>query len=255
LEYNQLAPEIQWLRGELPGSFLQNPPQAWIKIIERVEHLLSHPKLAGFLGLLEKHNRDHPRAACGRSSVPFLLGPLLFNVIHSVEAQQEYLAQMPAMAGPPAQVRAHLQEISARSKSLAGLLRQGPQPAVMLTVPTILLPLFPSLQSQSELTGAVTLDRLLIEAATALAAEARRIGRAKQHRPLKNKTNAKMERTLAVRALLRTLKKEKLDEPYFGWVAIIAEILSKIGTDVDYVKKTAQRQCRSVTGDSLPRNS
>ena len=152
LEYNQLAAERQWLRGELPGSFL-HPPHAWTKITERVEHALSRPELASFLSLLEKrnrsfleHNRDQAPATRDRSSVPFLLGPHLFNVIHSIEARQEYLAQMPAIAGPPAEVRAHLREASAKSKALAHLLRQGPQPTVMLTEPTILFPLFPSLQ-------------------------------------------------------------------------------------------------------------
>ena len=100
----------------------------------------------------------------------------------------------------------------------------------------------------------MTLDRLLIEAATALAAEARRIGRAKQHRPLKNDANAKTLRSCAVSVLVRAFR-EKLGQPYFADVASIAHILSGIETDPEYVKKTEQRQRRSVTGDSLPRNS
>ena len=97
----------------------------------------------------------------------------------------------------------------------------------------------------------MTLDRLLIEAATALAAGARRIGRAKQHRRLTY--NAEL-RARTVSVLVRTFR-EKLGRPYFADVASIAHILSDIETDPEYVKKTEQRQRGSVTGDSLPRNS
>lgn len=249
LQHNQLAAERQWLRRH---------PRT--EIADRVESALAHPDLAIFIGNLEKHNRalaaDRQRR---RNRSPFLLGPYLFHIIHSVQAREFTRAEMPVLNCPAAEVRSHFKEVSAKAKALAALLRRGPQPTVVLSAPdkvgraAALFQMFPALQSTSRSKAHVLLQHILDDASKLFDSAARKIGRAKQHRRLTYNANAEL-RARTVSVLVRTFR-EKLGRPYFADVASIAHILSDIETDPEYVKKTEQRQRRSVTGDSLPRNS
>src|SRR5262249_10029033 len=123
---SQLAAEIEWLRQWklLAERGNRRPLERWNSIVHQVEKALHRPELAKFLTVLEKHNSTR--------KTPFLLGPHLFQVVGSVEDRRTIRTNMPVLNRPPAEVRAHLQEASAKSKALAKLLRKGPQPGVAL---------------------------------------------------------------------------------------------------------------------------
>jgi hypothetical protein len=76
----QLAVEIEWLAGRLPGSFLRMPPElspAERAIVERIQGILSDQRLVPFLRIVDHNSR--PRCEPGRrtpSETLFLLGPL-----------------------------------------------------------------------------------------------------------------------------------------------------------------------------------
>ena len=263
-DFNQLDTERKWLRGELLDPFLPQrnnlrQPRALAKIAERVENVLVDPELASFLGVLERYNRDHSRATRKRASTPFLVGPYLRQVICSVEERYQVRAQFPALERSPAEVRAHFQSVSVKAKALSHLLQKGPQPAVILAPYDItkeavsLFQVFPSLQSNSKSTETIPLHRLLQDAALLFDSVARRVGRAKQNlQSVKTGTaNQRVLRSRAVSLLVRTFRK-RFGRPYLVEVATIAQILSGIETDKEYVKKVDQRQRAQRDGDTSP---
>jgi hypothetical protein len=248
LEYNQLAAERQWLGQRHPRT----------EIADQIESTLTHPDLAIFIGNLEKRNRAlAANRERRRNRSPFLLAPYLLHIIHSVQAPKFARAEMPVLDGPAAEVRSHFKDVSAKAKALAAILRRGPQPTVLLGAPdedsraAALSQAFPVLQSTTRSNVPVLLHNILDDASKLFDGTACKIGRAKQHR---RRTYAQELRTRAVSVLVKTFC-EQLRQPYFAHVATIAQILSGIETDLEYVKKTARRQRRSVTGDSLPRKS
>jgi hypothetical protein len=167
---SQLNEELKWLRG--PRLHHQ---EGWTKIVERVETVVKSPELSSFLTILQDHNSSR-RSTCRRRSSPFLLAPYLFHIIHALEErwQPERRKRWPALDRPPAELRAHFQEASAKAKALASLLRKAPQPTVRLAPGDNSIgppfSVFAPIQSPSELATTVTLDCLLDEAATALGA-------------------------------------------------------------------------------------
>jgi hypothetical protein len=121
----QLAVEIKWLDGRLPGSILKTPPelsQSEHDIAKQVQEILRRPELAPFLSILEQYNRT-PKINPGRRlpalGPPFLLGPHLFQVLGSVELQHQVRAKLPVLDQPAAEVRAHLKDVSTKSRALA----------------------------------------------------------------------------------------------------------------------------------------
>jgi hypothetical protein len=263
-DFKQLATERQWLRGQLAGSLLapvanRHPSPASVKIAERVEKILMRPELARFLSVLGRHNSDRFNRE-SRNVSPFLLGPQLFHIIRSVQARRTFLENMPALDRPSAEVRAHFKNVSAKAKALARLLRKGLQPTVQLAPHNSvgeaapLFQVFPIFQSYTDNTMTMPLDRLLEDATTSFDLVAHNIGRAKKHRRPASNADATEQRDLrsrAVSVLLRTFRKW-FARPYLVEVATIAQILSGIETDKEYVKKVDQRQRAQRDGDISP---
>jgi hypothetical protein len=243
--FDQLHAETRWLRGEMPGSFLAprknwRPSREITQTAERALEILQRHELAKFRAVLEKCNRGRGR--------PFLLGPYLFQIIESVEERWAMLGRYPLLGRPAAEVRDHIRHVSTDAKALASLLRKGPQPHIALSARCdawdafALMWRFPIIQSPSEAATIVPLDELLNSIARDLGAC--KIPRAKQHnQPAKKEKRARQHelRLLAASILVEVLRRE-LKHPYHNHVATIAEALSGISTDADYVKKVEKRR-------------
>ena len=244
--FNQLAAELRWLRGECPKSFLAPrpksfwfPPEKWTRIARRVEKILQKPELTKFLGKLAHHNAQHP-------GDPFLLGPQLFGVFRSLEERSATISRMPVLNRTDAEIRAHLKNASATSKTLAAQLRKGPRPQVAVATPSddfsTLTPFAPILAAEAVTIEA--LDVLLDRAAVALDLMARQIPRAKQHRNRSKEPNVVMRyelRSQAASTLVQTFRR-RLRKPWHGHVATIVSLMSGLETDTDYVKKTEKHR-------------
>jgi hypothetical protein len=252
----QLAVEKDWLCGNTPGSFLArrtNLPPRWRDIAQRVGDVLSHPELRKVLGVVATHNQNR--------STPFLLGPCLFNIIHSLEARGDTLRLMPALGRRSAELRAHYREASTKAKELARLVRQAPQPHIALAgrddnrAASLFLP-HPIIQGRSQSETIMPLDCLLNEAAASIDSVARKIPRAHHHRKAgKTPTVAdkrRLKRLAAGRLVIEFRK--NLGYPYNARVAEIVEVLTRISTDADYVKKIDKRNRRSNARSSGGQN-
>jgi hypothetical protein len=246
----QLALEIRWLHDEMLRS---EQLEYRARIAKRVEKVLQDTKIAKFLTVLERHNKEqHNKRQKNklRNKSPFLLGPYLFHVFASVEERGALRAKMPVLDRHTAEVRAHLQHISSKCKALADMLRKEPQPLVALAArsyrwdaPTLLIPL-PTIQSPSRSATIKSLDWVLNSAATSFDSAARTIRRAKRHRQSAKKSSGNPEiRRLTASVLVKAFRKG-LECPYHTHVAEIAELLSGIETDADYVKKVEKRSAR-----------
>src|SRR5262249_13490769 len=196
---SQLAAEIEWLRQwKLLAERSNRRPRAeqWNSVVRQVEKVLQRPELAKFLIVLEKHNSAR--------KTPFLLGPHLFQVVGSVEDRRATRTRMPVLNRPPAEVRAHSQEGSAKSKALARLLRKGPQPGVALAARNQDWEAFkafaPLIQSSKDCAENVPLARLLDDAAASLDSIAHKISRAKSHRQPVKYGSAARQQELRLRA-------------------------------------------------------
>ena len=254
---NQLAAEMRWLRGEIsPGIAAalrtRSPPDRCTCIARQVEGLLQRSELAEFLAVLKQHNEAR--------RTPFLLGPYLFQVISSIEGLRAAHAKMPALDQPAAEVRDHLLEASIKSKDLAARLRKGPQPSVVLARHSEawdalgLIESLSTIQSSSERENVLPLDQLLEKAADLLETAANKIPRAKQHRrPSKSARAGNSElRSRAARVLVDAFR-SRLGHAYHRHIATIAELLSGITTDADFVKKAEKRgRAARAPGDKLP---
>jgi hypothetical protein len=253
-DFDQLAEERRWLRGEIPGSFLAprrnwRPPLEWTAFAERVEQVLARPELRNVLRVLEEHNRNRSKRANA-----FLLGPQLFRIIHSIEARQDNLQWMPALDRSPAELRTHFRDASAKAKSMARLVRRGPRPFIALAArddvteaSSLFLPC-PTIQSPNELEAIVPLDRLLDDVAVSFDQVARKISGTRQHRnPAKKARDAERSelRRLAARDLAATFR-QNLNQPCHSHVATILAVLTDIDTDADYVKKVEKRERRAA---------
>jgi hypothetical protein len=280
-DFNQLASEMEWIRGEQPGSMLAmrgkvSPPEAWVHIAKQVEPVLKHDRAARLLAILGEHNAkiqakyaaktaSHARRdAPYRQPPPFLLAPHLFHIIHSIQARSDVRNIMPVLDQPPAQIRDHLSALSTKAKRLAKMLRKGPQPRVALAkirrVDDAIGMFLPSPVIHSDRKSAVilTLDQLLDKAAASLSSIAMQVTRAEEHRrPAKSATNAQKEekRSRASIVLVHAFRKH-LGQPYHDHIAKIAGLLSDIPTDSDYVKKVAKRSGKRPVagGDKVRRN-
>jgi len=248
----QLAAEKDWLSGKTPRSFLApranwKPPRQWVSIARRINKVLAHRDLTNFLRVLEKHNSNR--------ATPFLLGPYLFHVIHSVEARKDYLQMMPALGRRPAELRAHLQAVSAKAKTLARLVRKGPQPLIALAARdevreegvNVFQPCG-MIQSPHELKAIVPLNSLLENAAATLDSVAKRIPRATRHQKPTSKAVDSERRELRRRAatVLATTFRRELNHFYHSNVATIVTVLTGIETDADHVKKVEKRERRAA---------
>jgi hypothetical protein len=217
-----------------------------IDIAERIEKVLALPKLRKVLCVLEGHNSDR--------STPFLLAPQLFGIIHSVEGRKANLQAMPVLGRPPAELRRHFQDASAKARALARLVQKGPRPFVALAAHDeaseafALLQSCPMIQSPNKRNVAVPLDWLLNDAAAALDEVARKICRTGHHRkPISKAKHAeRLElKRLAVSRLV-TAFRDKLNRPYHSHIATIVTVLTGIDTDTDYVKKIEKRRPRGA---------
>jgi len=216
-----------------------------VQIVEKILTLLKRQELSECLSVLGRHNKSQAR----RDNAPFLLGPHLFQLFNAAESRRFMRTKMPVLGLPPAEVREHLQEVSTKSKALARLLRRGPQPHVALVLPddlsnafTLPAPL-PTIRAPKEAVTIETLDLVLDRVAEAFDRKAKQISGAKHHnRPAKeaSKAAALRLRSYAAGVLVRRFR-EKLGHPYHSHVATIAELLSNIPTDTDYVKKVEAR--------------
>ena len=239
--FDQLAEERRWL-----GSFLARrgdwePPRQWTA---RVEQVLACPcpELRNFLRVLEEHNRNRSRRAN-----PFLLGPHLFHVIHSVEARKDSLQMMPALGvRRPAEFRAHFQAASVKAKALARVVQKAPQPHIALAARDDVREAFslfspcPTIQSPNEREAIVPLDRLLDEAAASLNFLAKNISRPSARGS---------DQSEAAGFLANTFRKA-LKKPYHSEVARIVQVLTGEVTDEDYVKKIEKRWAAAVRGQN-----
>jgi hypothetical protein len=244
----QLVVEKKWLCGESPGSMLAqqaNSPSKLRHIAKRIDGVLARPKLRKVLEILATHNQNR--------SIPFLLGPCLFNIIHSLEARDDLLQRMPALGRGNAELRAHYRKASAKAKELARLVRKAPQPHIALAAHhedleafTLLLP-HSIIQSPSQSETIVSLDRLLNDAAASIDSVTKKIPRAHQHR----KVDKLQLKHLATCRLVIEFR-NNLGRPYHTHVAKIVETLTGITTDADYVKKVEERNRRyQVEGHKL----
>ena len=225
-DFDQLAEERRWLRSFLAPLGDWQPPSQWTA---RVEQVLACPELRNFLRVVEKHNRNRSKRAN-----PFLLGPHLFRIIHSVEARKATLQMMPALGRSPAELRAHVKAASAKAKSLARLVRRGPQPFVALAAHNDAREVFstcPTIQSPNEWEAFVPLDRLLAEAAASLDLLAKNISR----------PSARGSEQSEAAGVLDTTFRKALKKPYHSEVATIVQVLTGKVTDEDYVKKIEKR--------------
>jgi hypothetical protein len=249
----QLAAEKEWLRGNTPGSMLArqaNLPSSSREIAQRVESVLVRTELRNVLEVVATHNRNRPNR--NRSSL-FLLGPYLFNIIHSLEARSDTQLSMPALGWGNAELRAHYRKASANAKELARLVRKAPQPHIALAAHdedreafTPFLPC-PIIQSPSQSETIVSLDRLLNDAAASIDSLTKKIRRAHQHR----KVDRLQLRHLATCRLVIEFR-NNLGRPYHTHVAKIVEALTGITTDADYVRKVDERNLRyQVKGQKL----
>jgi hypothetical protein len=252
----QLAVEIDWLAGELPGSFLRPPPLSPTQreIVQFVTKILRHPNLVPFLSILEHHNST-PRWQLGRrtpTKTRFLLGPHLYQVHSSVRARDETRRRLPVLDQPAAEIRAHFRTVAGECKTLAELLRKGPQPLVALASETRTNELLKVLNPLTELFEAsddserqhIPFTELLERAARWFDELAAQIPRAKQ-----NKQTAKGELRFRAVEFLVSVFRKRLNHPYHAHVASIATILSGIETNADFVKKVDARQTTSSDSD------
>src|SRR5262249_24603845 len=137
----QLDAELEYFR-RIRDSTGHKRPLHTQETIDRVEKLLQSPELANVLLWLEKQNKrlmSQPRLSLeerrqGKQNpkTQFLLGPYLYRAIGSVNDREFGRARMPILKRPPAEVRGHYQKASAKSKVLAKMVREGPQPRVAL---------------------------------------------------------------------------------------------------------------------------
>ena len=221
------------------------------EIIDRIEKLLQSSELAKVLLWLEEQNerlmsqpplsleerrlrslegQDRPR------TTPFLLGPYLYQAFGSVKDREFVRTHMPILKRPPAQVRAHFQKASAKSKDLAKMLREGLQPRVVLGAQNqnweSVWPFTPVIQSQNRRAEIVLLADLIESAAESLGSMACSIVRTK---------NTSMGPISELRARVASILVKEfrthLGGPYHSHVATIASFLSGIHTGADYVKK------------------
>lgn len=236
--FRQLAAEKRWLRGETPGSFLaalgsHKAARQQTTIAKYIEKFLASPRLRSVVCMLEEHNRR------GRST-PFLLGPLLFGVMRSIEARKDVHSRMPVLMRRPAEVRTFFRNASAKTRALAKLIQKGPQPSIALAAHDymrqefgLFLP-FPVIQSSTGKAYIVPLDQLLKEAAVSFDEVAQKIAK-------RTKEPAAMElRRLAARRLVAAFRKQ-LKRPYHSHVATVVQELTDIVTDADDVKKIEKR--------------
>jgi hypothetical protein len=202
---------------------------------------LACPELRNFLRVLEEHNRNRSQRAN-----PFLLGPHLFHVIHSIEARKDSLQMMPALGRRPAELRTHFQEASAKAKGLARLVRKGPQPLVAIATRDRVTEAFklfqpcPIIQSPKRRKSIVPLDRLLDEAAASLDLLAENISRPSARGSVKSEAAG----------FLATTFRKVLKKPYHSEVATIVQLLTGKDTDEDYVKKIEKRWAATVGGQN-----
>ena len=253
----QLAAEIEFLTGRLPGSFLAMPelPLSFRDIPDRVEGILRHPDLVPFLSILERHNRS-PKIIPGRRlpapGPHFLLAPHLFQVLMSVEDRRTLRVKLPAFDQPAAEVRMHLQTVSARCRSLANLIRKGPQPHVALAAESglnealrVLMPLTAVIEASGPERQVVPIAILLERGAAWFEALTQQVvPRSKQNRRPAAKASeayADERRSRAAEFLVGVFRRA-LGHPYHAHVATIATIVSGIETDADFVKKVEARQ-------------
>jgi hypothetical protein len=247
----QLAAENDWLAGRhLPESFramLPAPSQAEQEIDECVRAILSDAKLGRFLRVIERHN-SQPREMPGRRLPQrdhFLLGPHLRQVLMSAQARDELRRRLPVLNQPAAEVRDHLQKVAADCKSLADLIRKGPEPGIALAGSigrNDFLRVFGVWAEVFEASDGlkyeeVCLADLLERAARWFDVLKDRVPRAKQNRHTGNGA-------LRVRAaeFLPGVFRKRLGQPYHAHVATIATIVSGIETDADFVKKVEAQQ-------------
>jgi len=242
---------------------LPEPSQAERQINERVRAILSDLRLAPFLRIIEQHN-SRPRDVPGRrlpQKDHFLLGPHLRQVLVSVQARNEVRQRLPVLDQPAVQVRDHLQNVAADCKTLADLIRKGPQPGIaiagsigrneFLRVAAVWSEVFEA--SDGLKYEEVFLADLLERAARWFDALKDHVPRAKQNRHTGNGA-------LRVRAaeFLPGVFRKRLGQPYHAHVATIATIVSGIVTDADFVKKVEAQQSGSKQrqdGESLARKT
>jgi hypothetical protein len=87
---HQLAEEIRWLRGDVPGSMLELRKDHRLRltsIAQTVEDVLQRPELRKFLAVLGRHNRGPERVKRDRQRASFLMSPYLLHAISSVDAR------------------------------------------------------------------------------------------------------------------------------------------------------------------------
>jgi len=248
----QLAAEIEWLEGRyLPDwalSMLPEPSPAERDIIERLRGILNDPRLVPVLRILEKHN-SCPRWEPGRrtpTNARFRLGPHLRQVLTSVQGRGEMRQRLPVLDQPAAEVREHLQDVSAGCKRLAELIRKGPQPHVALAGETStneVLKIFLPTEVFEALDGSdrqvVAFAELLDKAAGWFEALAGHVPRAKE-----NRHTGKGALRMRAAGFLVDVFKRTLGRPYHSHVGTIATIVSGIETSADFVKKVERRQSK-----------
>jgi hypothetical protein len=263
---DQLKQELEWLRGEAPGSLLAvranfSPPDHWVSIAKRIETVLLDVSSNKLLAILDKHNaeiranslatkdRFPPNREAHKQKGFYLLAPQIFRIVHSVESRSDVRNVTGASEYTAGKLRSHLLAASAKSKTLAALLRRHIQPRVALAAHhddyellQTLLPV-PIIYSDGDVTSLVELDEVLDKAARQFDSIATRITRATPNRrPSKRPKKAQKEelRSQIASSLVRILR-ERLDRPCYDHVAAIAHLLTNVPTDADYVKKVATR--------------
>jgi hypothetical protein len=241
--FRQLAAEKDWLGGKNPRSMLapaRHPPREWIDIAKQVEKVLADPELVDVLRELERHNRLEMEKHTRNRDTPFLLGPHLFHVIHAVLGRKATLSKMPVLERRSQEIRSHFQDLAAKAKALARLVRKGPQPLVALAprdretgATTLFQPRM--IGSPDRQKAIVPLDQFLDDAAASL--EGVKISSTRWHRK-----PAKEQLRHYAASFLATRFREQFNHPYHSHIATIVTVLTGIDTDEDYVKKIDKRR-------------
>jgi len=263
----QLVAENDWLNGRhLPAAYLAmlpEPSPVEQDISERVQAILNDPRLVPLLRILEAHN-NRPRCEPERrtpSKNRFLLAPHLRAVLVSVQERNEVRRRLSALDQPAAEVRKHLQEVAADCKTLATLIRKGPQPQVALAPQSQANAALEVLTTWEEWFEASGPERQVVPFATLLERGADWF-RALAGRALRAEQNRRPAATAAyaIAADLRTCAAEflpgvfrrMLGHQFHVHVATIAEVASGLATDEDFVKKVDRRRSKpNGSGDKI----
>jgi hypothetical protein len=179
--------------------------------------------------------------------------------VQAVEGRRENIAKMPALGRTPAELREHYREVAGKASVLAAALRKAPHPYVVLAARDEEWEAFslfgrPLLETTNK--GPTPLAKVLDDAAKTLRAMAKTVSSEmprRQHREDRGEGQHTSEIRRFAAWYFADLFRRELGGPLHAHVATIAEVVSGVPTDADYVKKEEKRR-RARRGQNLSEN-